>query len=116
MIQMGPVMPENHSCDWRVGTLSFEIASLDPRQERLLEIEFNLGTNDTISHGYTMGTLIKTADTKAQVSVLGWQYMYSSHIQGGVGNRVPIIPWGRRNVISFMFGTLPDLTQCKPLN
>ena len=81
-------------------------------RERLLEIEFNLGTNDTISHGYTMGPLIKTADTKAQVSVLGWQYSVPSHIHEE-GNVSRSSRGGDENVISFMFGTLPDLTQCK---
>lgn len=59
---------------------ALRLQAQSPGRERLLEMEFNLGANDTISHVYMMGTLIKTADTKTQVSVLGWQCIVPSHI------------------------------------
>lgn len=56
-------------------------------------------TNDTISHGYTMGTLIKTADTKAQVSVL-WLAIRYHHT-----SMRRVMSWsscgGDKNVTSF---------------
>lgn len=73
---------------------ALRLPAQSPGRERLLEIEFNLGANDTISHVYMMGTLIKAADTKAQVSVLGCQYIVPSHIHEE-GNVSLIIPWRR---------------------